>query len=128
MSANLVRPTSGVLEPGEPDRIRLFGQPSPLVGVLPGIEGKTSSVSLTLREQRWDGIAMRSRSVVTIALLAALVLTTLSLGHRTWPSSLARLVTALGLAGQSGGPLILLARIGLAAAGWRMGRGTLHQF
>ena len=111
MSANLVRPTSGVPEPGEPDRIRLFGQPSSLVGVLPGVEAKTSPVSLTLLERPWDviGTAMRSRSVITITLLAVLVLATLSHGHRPWPSSLA-LVTALGLAGQSGGPLILLGR------------------
>jgi hypothetical protein len=32
-------------------------------------------------------------------------------------------VTALGLAGYTGGPLILAGSVGLAVAGWRMGRG-----
>ena len=32
-------------------------------------------------------------------------------------------VTALGLAGYSGGPLILTGGLALAVAGWRMGRG-----
>jgi hypothetical protein len=60
--------------------------------------------------------------LVTILLLAGLLLITVSMGRWNWQSSLA-LVTAFGLAGYTGGPLILAGSVGLAVTGWRMGRG-----
>ncbi len=56
MPANLTRPPGGVPEPSEPDRIRLFGRPSPLIGVMPGIEATSSKVSLTLEDRPWDAV------------------------------------------------------------------------
>jgi hypothetical protein len=124
MPANLTRPMGGVPEPSEPDRIRLFGLPSPLIGSMPGIEQTSSKVSLTLEDRPWGVTANGALdpSLVTILLLAGLLLITVSMGRWNWQSSLA-LVTAFGLAGYTGGPLILAGSVGLAVAGWRMGRG-----
>jgi hypothetical protein len=121
--ANLIRPMGGVPEPSEPDRIRLFGQPSSMIGVMPGIEETRSEVSLTLEGPQWDVSvdSLRSRSVVAIFVVAVVSLVVLSIGRRTWPSSLA-LAAALGLTGCTGGPMILAGGIGLAFAGWSMNR------
>ena len=112
MPAQPNSPDGGVPEPSEPDRIRLFGRPSPLLGTMPGIEATSSTVSLTLEDRPWDliGNGARYPSIVTILLLVGLLLVTVSVGRWRWQSSLA-LVTALGLAGYTGGPLIL-------AGGW----------
>ncbi len=123
MPAKPTRLTGGVPEPSEPDRIRLFGRPSPLLGTMPGIEATSSTVSLTLEDRPWDVIGKGTRyaSIVAILLLVGLLLVTVSVGRWRWQSSLA-LVTALGFAGFTGGPLILAGGVGLAAVGWRMGR------
>ena len=124
MPANQARPIGGVPEPNEPDRIRLFGRPSPLIGIMRGIEASTR-VSLGLEDQPWDliGSGTRYPSIITILFLAGFLLVTLSIGRWSWQRPLA-LVTALGLAGYTGGPLILAAGVALAVAGWRRGRGS----
>ncbi len=90
---------------------------------MPGIERTSSEVSLTLEAGAWDALenCLPSWPDEAIALLTVFLLVIVSLGRRTWPSSLA-LVTALGLAGYTGGPVILAGGMGLAAAGWRMNR------
>jgi hypothetical protein len=125
--AKLTRPMRGVPEPSEPDRIRLFGRPSPLIGIMPGIDAKESKVSLTLEERPWDvnGNGSHYPSIITIILLVGLLLVTVLIGRWSWQGFLA-LVTALGLAGYTGGPLILAGAVGLAVAGWRMGRGSAN--
>ena len=55
--ANLIRPMGGVPEPSEPDRIRLFGQPTSMIGIMPGIEETRSEVPLTLERPQWDASA-----------------------------------------------------------------------
>ena len=121
--AKLTRAMGGVPEPSELDRIRLFGVPTPLIGIMPGMEATSSRVSLTLADRPWDDIGddASDRSVSMILLLLGLLLVTLSIGRSSWQSSLA-LVTALGLAGYTGGPVILAAGVGLAVGGWKMGR------
>ena len=123
--AKMTRPMRGVPEPSEPDRIRLFGRPSPLIGIMPGTDAKESKVSLTLEERPWDVIGNGSHypSIITIILLVGLLLVTVLIGRWSWQGFLA-LVTALGLAGYTGGPLILAGAVGLAVAGWRMGGGS----
>ena len=118
--ANVIRLSGRIPEPSEPDRIRLFGRPSSLIGTMPGIDATSSTAPLILEERPWEVIenATRSPFVVTMLLVTVLTLVIMSLGHRTWPSALA-LVTALGLAGYTGGPLILAGGMGLAVAGWR---------
>ena len=123
MPANLARPIGGMPEPNEPDRIRLFGRPSPLIGIMPGIEASSPKVSLALEYWPWDliGNGTRYPSIITILLLMGLLLVTVSIGRWSWQRPLA-LVTALGLAGYTGGPLILAGGVGLAVVGWRRGR------
>jgi hypothetical protein len=123
LPARLIRPMGGIPEPSEPERVRLVGRPASLVGVVPGIEGKSSAASLTLEARPWDAFDTLSlpRFVTAMLLFTILLLVIISLGRRNWPNSLA-LVTALGLAGYTGGPLILAGGMGLAIAGWRMNR------
>ena len=125
LPANPARPMGGVPEPSEPDRIRLLGRPTPLIGMMPGIEAASTKASLTLEDRPWalHGYGTRYLSTFTILLLVGLLLATVFVGRGNWQSSVA-LVTALGLAGFTGGPLILAGGVGLAVAGWRMGRGT----
>ena len=123
MPANLTRPTGGVPEPSEPDRIRLLGRPSPLIGVMPGIEATSSKLSLTLE----DGRGMRSATPRRPDPSSRSFYSWVSCwSRRLWAVGRGRvrlaLVTALGLAGYTGGPLILAGGLGLAAAGWRRAR------
>ena len=79
-------------------------------------------VSLTLEERPWDAIGNASRAPIRrhdSSPRDSLAGHGVHWAARTWPSSLA-LVTALGLAGYTGGPLILAGAMGLAVAGWRM--------
>jgi len=124
MPANLTRPLGGVAEPSATDRIRFLGRPFTLMGEIPGIDGTSSPISLNLESRPWDAIgnALREQSIVLILLLAVVLLVTASIGRSRWPRFLA-LPAAIGLAGYTGGPLILAVGVGLAAAGWKMTRG-----
>lgn len=123
LPASLIRPIGGIPEPSEADRIRQVGRPTSLIGVMPGIERKSSEALLTLEARPWDAVdnVPLPQSVTAILLLTILLLAIVSLGRRTWPNSLA-LVTALGLAGYTGGPLVLAGGMGLAVAGWKINR------
>ena len=120
---NVMRPLAGVPEPNAPERIRTFGLPSPLMGVLPGVDDPPSKTPLVLESRPWDDRANQPGGQTIIALLvlmAIALVTTWRPGRRT--SSLA-LFMALGLAGYVGGPLTLAGALGLAAAGWKKARG-----
>jgi hypothetical protein len=123
LPASPSRPIGGIPEPSEPDRIRQVGRPASLIGVVPGIEGKSSEPVLTLEARPWEAIdnIPLPRFLTAIILLTILALVVVSPSRRIWPNSLA-LVTTLGLAGYTGGPLILAGGMGLAVAGWKMNR------
>jgi hypothetical protein len=117
------RPLSSVPEPNAPERIRTFGFPSTLMGVLPGVDAPPSSAPLIVESHPWDDRANSPRGQTIIAILVlmaiALVTTGWRLSRRT--SSVA-LFMALGLAGYLGGPLTLAGTLGLAVAGWKTAR------
>jgi hypothetical protein len=121
--ANLAGTLGGVPEPIALDRIRYLGRPSTFMGVIPGIDAASSNVSLALESQPWDAIMSppRNQSIVTVLLLVGVLVLTGSIGRWTWPSSVA-LLTALGLAGYTGGPLIVAIGLGLAAVGSKIAR------
>ena len=52
-----IRPMGGVPEPSEPDRIRLFGRPTSMIGIMPGIEETRAEVPLILERPQWDADA-----------------------------------------------------------------------
>jgi hypothetical protein len=120
---NVMRPLPGVPEPNAPERIRTFGLPSPLMGILPGVDDPTSKTRLVLASQPWDGPANQPRGQTIIALLVLMViaLVTTAWRPRRRTSALA-LFMALGLAGSVGGPLTLAGALALAAAGWKKAR------
>ena len=117
---NAVRPLPGVPEPIAPDRIRTFGLPSPLMGVLPGVDDPPSKTPLVLESRPWDDRANqpRGQTIIAILVLMAIALVTTAWRPGPWTSSVA-LFMALGLAGYVGGPLTLAAALGLAVAGWK---------
>ena len=122
--ANPTGPPGGVPEPSATDRIRYLGRPFTFMGVIPGIDAASSNGSLILETRPWDTVvvAPRDQSVVTIFVLIGILVVTTPIGRLTWPSSVA-LVAALGLAGFTGGPLVLALGLGLAVAGWKNARG-----
>jgi hypothetical protein len=123
MLANLSQPPAGVAEPSAPERIRLLGRPFSLIGSIPGIDGPSSTLSLTLQRQSLAAIVTGPRDlpIVTILLILGLSLVTVLPARFTGQSALG-LMTALGLAGYTGGPLILAGAFGLAAAAWTRAR------
>ena len=120
LPAKLIRPMGGVPEPSEPDRIRLVGQPASLVGVVPGMGDKSSVPSLILQQGRLGfrenvaaGPKPRSGSLSS----PCYSWSSPRWGRRNWPNSLALDRGVLGLAGYTGGPVILAGGVGLAAGG-----------
>jgi hypothetical protein len=122
--ANPTGPPGGVPESSATDRIRYLGRPFTFLGVIPGIDAASSNGSLILETRPWDTVvvAPRDQSIVTIFVLIGILVVTTPIGRLTWPSSVA-LVAALGLAGFTGGPLVLALGLGLAVAGWKNARG-----
>jgi hypothetical protein len=118
--ANPTRPLSGVPEPNEPERIRFFGRPSTLIGVIPGIDEPSSGQPVTFenRGSDWTWNSSRFVEIVILSLLMGILLvTTLSYRNR-WINALG-LAMALGAVGSAGGPLILAGGLGVAVIGWR---------
>ena len=122
--ADLTRPLVGVPEPTTPDRIRFFGRPFTLMGVMPGIDEPTSKHSLILESRPWEesGNHPPIPAIVTLVMLIGIALATIGSRRGVWVNSLA-LILALGLAGYTGGLMILAGGLGLAAAGWKTARG-----
>jgi hypothetical protein len=120
-SANTTRPLVGAPEPNEPARIRRFGRPSTLIGVIPGIDEPLFGSTLTFENQTWEQSwkSARNPAIVTWSLLLGIALLTTALRHISWINALA-LVMALGLGGSLGGPLILAGGLGIAAIGWKI--------
>jgi len=122
--ADVTRPLVGVPEATTPDRIRYFGRPFTLIGVVPGVDEPSSTTSLILESRPWQesGNSPPIQTIVTLLLLVGIALVTTGSRRGFWISSLA-LLMALGLAGSMGGPIILAGGLGLAAAGWKNARG-----
>jgi hypothetical protein len=106
------------------ERIRLFGQPFPLLGVIPGADEPLARTSLTLGNRPWVGRLSFPpvRSMVTLVLLGGLVLVTTGVRASRWMSALG-VVMALAIAYSLAGPMIALGSLGIAAAGWSKARG-----
>jgi len=122
--ADLTGPLVGVPEATTPDRIRFFGRPFTLIGVMPGIDEPSSRTSLTIESRPWEesGNHPPIQAIVTLFLLVGIALVTTGSRRGFWINSLA-LIMALGLAGSMGGPMILAGALGLAAAGWKKANG-----
>ena len=122
--ADLTGPLVGVPEATTPDRIRFFGRPFTLIGVMPGIDEPSSRTSMILESRPWEesGNHPPIPAIVTLLLLVGIALVTTGLRRSFWINLLA-LIMALGLAGSMGGPMILAGGLGLAAAGWKKARG-----
>jgi hypothetical protein len=120
-SANTTRPLVGAPEANEPARIRRFGRPSTLLGVIPGIDEPLSGSTLTFENQTWEQSwkSARNPAIITWSLLLGIALLTTALRHNSWINALA-LVMALGVVGSLGGPLILAGGLGIAAIGWKI--------
>jgi len=122
--ADLTGPLVGVPEATAPDRIRFFGRPFTLMGVMPGIDEPSSRTALTLESRPWDQSENPPpiQAIVMFLLLVGIALVTTG-SRRGFRLSALALIMALGLAGYTGGPLILAGGLGLAAAGWKKARG-----
>ena len=118
--ANPTRPLVGVPEPNEPDRIRFFGRPSTLIGVIPGIDEPSSGNSLILEDRDSEGTRDSTRNpvILTLSLLLGIALLTTASRRNPWINGFA-LAMALGVVGSVGGPLILAGGLGIAAIGWK---------
>jgi len=121
--ADLTGPLVGVPEATAPDRIRFFGRPFTLIGALPGMDKPSSRTSLTLEPRPWDESANQTPipAIVMLLLLVGIALVTTGL-RRGFRINAPALIMALGLAGYTGGPMILAWALGLAAAGWKKAR------
>jgi hypothetical protein len=118
--ANPTRPLVGVPEPNEPDRIRFFGRPSTLIGVLPGIDEPSPGNAFTLESRNTEGSwnSPRNPAILTMSLLLGIALLTTASRRNRWINTLA-LAMALGAVASLGGPLILAGGLGIAAVGWK---------
>jgi hypothetical protein len=118
--SNPNRPLAGVPEPNEPDRIRFFGRPFTLIGVMPGVDEPPSQNPLALvhatAEDTWT--SSRILAIVAMSLLLGIALVTTAIPRNPWIDALA-LVMPLGILGYVGGPLILAGGLSIAAIGWK---------
>jgi hypothetical protein len=124
---DVTRPLVGVPEAAIPDRVRLFGRPSSLIGLVPGVDGPSATrTSLILESRPWleRGGLPPMPAIITLFLLAAIGLIASGTGRGFWSTALALLV-ALGLAGSLGGPASLTGGLVLAAVGWKKARGQV---
>jgi hypothetical protein len=119
-----VRPSAGVREPSASDRIRAFGHPTALLGVLPGIGEPSKGTTMTLESRSSDEASQslpgRAIALIALLLMIAFFATNRFRGFRI--NLLALLATIL-LAAFTGGPLVLAGGLGLAAAAWKKARG-----
>ena len=117
-------PSAAVPEPNALDRIRIIGRPTALMGMVPGIADPSKGPSMTFGSRPWEagGHSAPGRAIVATMLLLAIVLLTTSRFRGFW-INLVALLTALLLAGYTGGPLVLAGGLGLAVAGWKKGAG-----
>jgi hypothetical protein len=122
--ARLTRAPIAIPEPIALGRIRLFGRPTTLLGILPGVDEPLSRNTLTFTSRARDGSLLEpapERLGILAVLLLGTVLAATFLGEYrgTHPAAL---VLALGLAAYAGGPTMLAGGLGLAAMAWRRGR------
>jgi hypothetical protein len=118
-------PPLGIPEPIDLSRIRCFGRPTTLMGVMPGTSELSPAPVLTIKTGAWDGSSKTHqgphRLVVVLVLVLAIILATMFLSVFRG-ASLALLLLTLGLAGYAGGPALLVASLALAAMSWRKAR------
>jgi hypothetical protein len=112
-----------VPEPNAPERIRTFGRPISLMGVLPGVDVPPTKLSLVAESFLWTPNANEPMSRMIIALGLLMVIGLITTGWRPGVrTGMLALFLVLGLACLLGGPLELAAALGLALLGFRKGR------
>jgi hypothetical protein len=121
-------PPAGIPEPTTLGRIRTFGKPTAMMGIIKGTDDPSPPAVLTLESGRTgatlDPSADRSGLAVLLLVVAATV-ATLGAGYRTVGATAMALV--LGVAALTGGPTLLAGGLGMAAIGWRQGRPARTQ-
>jgi len=123
-AADPTRPSAGVPEPNALDRIRTFGRPTALMGMVPGINDPQKSLTMTFGSPPWAvaGHSPPGRALFSIVLLFSMAIVATS-RFRGFAVNLLALLAVLGLAGYTGGPIVLAGGLGLAVAGWKTARG-----
>jgi hypothetical protein len=116
------RPPGGIPEPIAPYRIRAFGRPEAMLGVIKGLDETLTRPVLKFdgrpRAGQLEGGVARS-AIMIAGLLGVALLATFFAGRRL--ADAAALLATLGIAGMAGGPVSLAGGLGLAALAWRNG-------
>jgi len=117
------RPLVGVPELYASDRIRSPGERASFMGVVAGLEGPAARSSLAIARRSGGEIGRHplARAVILLGAVAAISLATVVLRRRAWTDSIALLLILI-LTGYWGGPVVLLAGLGITAAGRWAGR------
>ncbi len=117
------RPSGGIPEPIAPCRIRAFGRPAAMLGVVKGLDETSTRPVLKFAGRLQGGLheggAARS-AIMVAALLGVAILATSLVGRRV--ATAAALLVTLAVAGLAGGPATLAGGLGLAALAWRNDR------
>jgi hypothetical protein len=125
-TARRSRPFVAIPEASDPSRIRLFGHPTTLMGVMPGIDEPSPPIPLTLESRPGGDSPNRNPApyqlTVVLAFLMGIILVRPMVG--VYPAAnYTALALALGLAGYAGGPTLLAGGLGLAVLARPKGRG-----
>jgi hypothetical protein len=116
------RPAGGIPEPVAPCRIRAFGAPTAMIGVVQGLDEPSIHPRLRLggaaRGEPSDGGTTRS-AILGSALAGIVIIATALAGPRASIAAAASLVVMLTIAALAGGPLMLAAGLALAAVAWK---------
>jgi hypothetical protein len=117
-----------VPEPTSPDRIRSQGRPAFLIGLGPGLDEPTTSLSGTFasRVGPAEETPDRARAMLMLGFTVALGLAGAS-SHRPGRARYLMVAGFIGLLGVVGGPFVLASGLALLAAGWLSRPGTARQ-
>ena len=124
-TAALARPSAGIPEPIALGRIRAFGQPTAVMGIVKGIDDPAPSANLTLQKTPpalplnppADGSA-----IIVLLVLGAAIAATFGAGYRL--AATGAMAMVLGAAAYAGGPTLLAAGLSGAAMGWLKNRAN----
>jgi hypothetical protein len=119
------RPPGGIPEPVSSCRIRAFGRPTAMLGVVQGLDDPSAHSGLTLgdaaRIEPSDGGATRA-AILGAALAVAVIIATVLAGPRAPLAAAVSLAVMLIISALAGGPLLLAGGLALAVIAWRSAR------
>ena len=94
------------------------------MGLVPGVDDRSKGATITFENRPWDDAshfpAGRALVAITVLFSIGLVATNRFRGFRL---NVLALIAAFGIAGYTGGPLVLAGGLSLAVAGWKKARG-----